>query len=229
MNTKGKSMLIVEDDDKIRTLIKSYLEREGYEVLEAKDGEQALSIFKKFDPCILILDLMLPELNGEIFCRNIRENMKSDIPIIMLTEKDDEASCIQGFKMGADDYITKPFRPMELVVRVEAVLRRTVQRCGKINYRGLIIKPLRKEVYYQGEPIYLTQHEFRLLYFLMKHPNQILTRDQILAELYPNGEKVVIERTVDVHVGKLRGKLHLYGGENLISTIRGMGFRFEAF
>ena len=97
MNTKGKSMLVVEDDDKIRTLIKIYLEREGYEVLEAKDGEEALAVFKKFDPCILILDLMLPKLNGEIFCRNIRENMKSDIPIIMLTAKNDEASCIQGF------------------------------------------------------------------------------------------------------------------------------------
>jgi DNA-binding response OmpR family regulator len=229
MNTKGKSMLVVEDDDKIRTLIKLYLEREGYEVLEARDGEEALAVFKKFDPCILILDLMLPKFNGEIFCQNIRENMRSDIPIIMLTAKNDEASCIQGFKMGADDYITKPFRPMELVARVEAVLRRTSQRCGKISYRGLIIKPLRREVYYQGEPICLTQHEFRLLYFLMKHPNQILTRDQILAELYPNNEKVVIERTVDVHVGKLREKLQLHGGNNLISTIRGIGFRFEAF
>jgi DNA-binding response OmpR family regulator len=229
MNTKGKSMLVVEDEEKIRTLIKIYLEKEGYEVLEAQDGEEALAVFKKFDPCIVILDLMLPKLDGEIVCQTIRGDMKSEVPIIMLTAKNDEASCIKGLKMGADDYITKPFRPLELVARIETVLRRTAQRCGKITYRGLIIKPLRREVYYQGEPICLTQHEFRLLYFLMRNPNQILTRDQILEELYPNNEKVVIERTIDVHIGKLREKINFNGEAGFITTIRGMGFRFEAF
>jgi DNA-binding response OmpR family regulator len=188
-----------------------------------------LAVFKKFAPCIVILELMLPKLSGEMVCQKIRVEMKSDIPIIMLTAKNDEDSCIKGLKMGADDYITKPFRPLELVARIEAVLRRTAQRCGKISYRGLIIKPLRREVYYQGEPICLTQHEFRLLYFLMRNPNKILTRDQILNELYPNNEKVVIERTIDVHIGKLREKINFNGEDGFISTVRGMGFRFEAF
>lgn len=229
MNTKGKSVLIVEDDAKIRQLVKVYLEREGYEALEAEDGEDALEKFKQFDPCLVILDLMLPGVSGEEVCTTIRTDLKSNVPIIMLTAKVEETERIQGLRMGADDYVTKPFSPQELVTRVEAVLRRTAQRCSKITYRGLTLKPLRGEIHYKGESIVLTHHEYRLLYFLMRHPNQILTREQIVEELYPNQEKIVTERTVDVHIGKLREKLKYDGESEMIETVRGMGYRFVAF
>ncbi|MHB1405261.1 MAG: response regulator [Desulfitobacteriaceae bacterium] len=229
MNTKGKSVLIVEDDAKIRQLVKVYLEREGYEALEAEDGEDALEKFKQFDPCLVILDLMLPRLSGEEVCTTIRTDLQSNVPIIMLTAKVEETERIQGLRMGADDYVTKPFSPQELVTRVEAVLRRTAQRCSKITYRELTLKPLRGEIHYKGEPIVLTHHEFRLLYFLMRHPNQILTREQIVEELYPHQEKIVTERTVDVHIGKLREKLKYDGESEIIETVRGMGYRFVAF
>ncbi|AFM42846.1 response regulator with CheY-like receiver domain and winged-helix DNA-binding domain [Desulfosporosinus acidiphilus SJ4] len=229
MESKGKSVLIVEDDAKIRQLVKLYLEKEGYEALEAEDGEDALDKFKQFDPCLVILDLMLPKLSGEEVCTMIRSDLKSTVPIIMLTAKVEEAERIQGLKMGADDYVTKPFSPQELVTRVEVVLRRTAQRCRKITYRGLTLKPLKGEIHYKGESIILTHHEFRLLYFLMSHANQILTREQIMEELYPHQEKIVTERTVDVHIGKLREKLRYDGNSEIIETVRGMGYRFVAF
>ncbi|MFS0557521.1 response regulator transcription factor [Brevibacillus sp. 179-C9.3 HS] len=229
MAVKGTGILVVEDDVKIRNLIVLYLEKEGYEVYEASDGEEALEAFRKYDPCLVILDLMLPKVSGEEVCKSIRADLKEDIPIIMLTAKVEEQSRIEGLKSGADDYVTKPFSPGELVARVESILRRTNQRCSKITYRGLTIKALRGEVHYKGEGISLTQHEFRLLYFLMMHPNQILTREQIIDELYPHNEKVVTERTIDVHIGKLREKLKWDGDSELIETIRGMGYRFVAY
>ncbi|MCR8844972.1 response regulator transcription factor [Paenibacillus sp. SC116] len=229
MTAPGTGILVVEDDMKIRKLIVLYLQKEGYEVYEAGDGEEALLLFKKHDPCLVILDLMLPKMSGEEVCKNIRAVLKEQIPIIILTAKVEEQNRIDGLKSGADDYVTKPFSPAELVARVESVLRRTGQRCSKITYRGLTIKASRGEVHYNGELILLTQHEFRLLQFLMTHPNQILTREQIINELYPNNEKVVIERTIDVHIGKLREKLKWDGDSELIETIRGMGYRFVAF
>ncbi|MGF9824844.1 response regulator transcription factor [Brevibacillus agri] len=159
----------------------------------------------------------------------LRAELKADIPIIMLTAKVDERDRIKGLEMGADDYLTKPFSPKELVVRVETVLRRTAQRCSKITYRGITVKPQRGEINYYGEPISLTQHEFKLLYYLMKHPNQVLTREQIINELYPNLEKIVISRTIDVHIGRLREKLKWDGDADLIETVRGMGYRFVAY
>lgn len=229
MNIKGKSILVVEDDHKIRQLVKLYLEKEGYEVYEAKDGEEAILFFKKVDPCFVILDLMLPKRSGEEVCQIIRGDLKAEVPIIMLTARVGEEERVRGLKMGADDYVTKPFSPAELVARVESVLRRTAHRCSKITYRGLTLKPLRGEVHYRGEAVLLTQHEFKLLYFLMRHPNQILSREQIIDELYPHQEKIVTERTIDVHVGKLREKLSIQGEQEWIETVRGMGYRFVAF
>ena len=229
MNTKGKSILIVEDDNKIRNLIKIYLEKAGFDTFEARNGEEAMEVFIKYDPCFVILDLMLPKVSGEEICKRIRNDKKSDVPIIILTAKVDEQDRILGLQMGADDYVTKPFSPMELVARVETVLRRTVHRCSKITYRGLTLKPLRGEVHYKGSLIPLTLHEFRLLYFLMRHPNQIFTREQIIEELYPNYERIVMGSTVDVHIGKLREKLKYDGDDDIIETVRGMGFRFVAY
>jgi len=225
-----KSILIVEDDMKIRRLLKIYLEKEGYEVLEASNGEEAKELFRKMDPCFVITDLMMPKICGEELCSWIRSDMKSDVPLIMLTAKITEAERIKGLEMGADDYIIKPFSPQEVVARVKTILRRTENRCNKVTYQGLTIKPNRGEVTFYGDFIQLTQHEFKLLYFLMRHPNQILSREQILGELYPNEERSVIDRTVDVHMGKLREKIKATDGEqHFFETIRGRGYRFVAY
>ncbi|MFF2481247.1 response regulator transcription factor [Paenibacillus sp. NPDC058071] len=229
MPVNEMTILVVEDDVKIRKLITLYLEKEGYEVYEAQDGETALNAFRMYDPCLVILDLMLPKISGAEVCHTIRAEMKEEVPIVMLTARVEEQDRINGLRMGADDYITKPFSPGELVARVETVLRRTGNRCGKLTYRGLTIRSQRGEVHYRGKPIQLTQHEFRLLHFLMRHPNQILTREQMIDELYPYNEKVVIERTIDVHIGKLREKIAYDGDHELIETIRGKGYRFVAY
>jgi DNA-binding response OmpR family regulator len=224
------NILIVEDDLKIRKLLKLYLEKEGYAVAEAGNGEEAKEIFQKVDPCFVITDLMMPKISGEELCKWIRVELKSDIPLIMLTAKVTETERIEGLEMGADDYIIKPFSPQEVVTRVNTVLRRTDNRCSKITFKGLTIRPARGEVRYNGAVISLTQHEFKLLHFLMRNPNQILSREQILAELYPNEEKNVIDRTVDVHMGKLRGKIETSSDVPcFFETIRGMGYRFAAY
>jgi len=227
---KGKTVLVIEDDVKIRKLLKVYLEKEGYEVLEAADGQQGMEVFERLDPCFVITDLMLPKISGEELCQWIRTEQKSDVPLMMLTAKVEESELIKGLKMGADDYVTKPFSPKEVIARVETVLRRTQNRCSKISFRGLTIKPNRGEVKYNGEMIALTRHEFKLLYFFMQHPNQTVSREQILQVLYPSEERYVIERTIDVHVGKLREKLHASGApSDFIETVRGMGYQFAAY
>lgn len=227
---KGKTVLVIEDDEKIRQLLKVYLLNEGYEVLEAADGQQGMDIFQRLDPCFVITDLMLPKISGEELCQWIRTEQKSDVPLMMLTAKVEESERIKGLQMGADDYVTKPFSPQEVVARVETVLRRTQNRCSKISFRGLTIKPIRAETKYNGEMLTLTKHEFKLLYFFMRHPNQIVSREQILQELYPNEEKYVVDRTVDVHVSKLREKLNAAGApSDFIETVRGMGYQFVAY
>lgn len=228
MNTKGKTILIVEDEPPILDLMKHYLQNAGYEVWGVTDSEQARQMFEERDPCFIILDLMLPGESGESLCRWIRVEKKSDVPLIMVTAKVSERDRIFGLSIGADDYITKPFSPRELVARVETVLRRTENRCSKLSYHGITIKPIKREVKVNGKLIELTNHEFELLYLLMRHPNQILSREQILDTLYPNQEKIVMERTVDVHIGKLREKLGR-DHEHTIETVRGEGYRFAAY
>lgn len=228
MNTTGKTILIVEDDTNIQTLMKRYLEVAGYDVWGVSDGLEAKGVFEQKDPCFVILDLMLPGESGEAICRWIRQDLKSNVPLIMVTAKVDENDRIKGLQMGADDYITKPFSPKELVARVETVLRRTANRCSKISYHNITLKPLQLEAKVNGSGIELTHHEFQLLYYLMRHPNQILSRDQILDELYPNQEKIVIDRTIDVHIGKLREKLGADKAE-IIETVRGVGYKFVAY
>lgn len=224
----GKTVLVVEDDPKIRNLVKIYLEKEGYEVLEAKDGLEAKIKIQQEDPCILILDLMLPCISGEDICRWLRYELKSPIPIIMLTAKASEKSRIEGFKLGADDYVVKPFSPMELMVRIEAVLRRTASRCGKLSFTGLTIKPIKGEAVINGEKLELTYFEFKLLHLFMQHPGQVLSRAQILDSIYENHEKNVTDRTIDVHIKNLRDKLKQKTPIDYIHTVRGMGYKFAA-
>lgn len=228
MNITGKTMLIVEDDANIRFLIQRYLDTAGYDVWGAKNGEQARDLFAQYDPCFVVLDLMLPGESGESLCRWIRRDQKSDVPLMMVTAKVNEDERIEGLRMGADDYITKPFSPNELVARVETVLRRTMNRCSKISYHNITVKPLKLEAKVDGQMMALTNHEFQLLYDLMRHPNQILSREQILNELYPNDEKIVTDRTIDVHIGKLREKLGT-DRAHLIETVRGVGYKFVAY
>nr|WP_246861056.1 response regulator transcription factor [Bacillus sp. REN3] len=224
----GKSVLVVEDDPKIRTLVKIYLTNEGYEVIEADNGIDAQELIEKYDPCILVLDLMLPGKSGEEVCSWLRNDLESMMPVIMLTAKASEKSRIEGFKLGADDYVVKPFSPAELMVRIEAVLRRTASRCGKLSFTGLTIKPAKGEARMNGELLELTTFEFKLLYLFMQHPGQILSRTQILDAIYEHNEKAVTERTIDVHIKNLREKLKEKTPKDYIQTVRGMGYKFAA-
>jgi DNA-binding response OmpR family regulator len=227
-NLIGKSVLIVEDDPKIRNLVKIYLKKDGYEVTEAVNGIEAKEKIEDLDPCILILDLMLPGISGEEICRWVREDLKSMMPIIMLTAKASEKDRIKGFHLGADDYVVKPFSPAELMVRIEAVLRRTASRCGKLSFTGFTIKPAKGESWIDGEQLELTHFEFKLLHTFMQHPNQVLSREQILTYIYENNEKAVTDRTIDVHIRNLRGKIKEKTPKDYIQTVRGMGYKFVA-
>lgn len=225
-NLKDKSVLVVEDDPKIRNLLKIYLTKEGYEVIEAINGLEAKKKIEQLDPCIMILDLMLPGISGEEICQWVRRDLKSMMPIIMLTAKVTEKNRIQGFKLGADDYVVKPFSPAELMVRVEAILRRAGNRCGKLSFTGFTLKPAKGEASINGEPLDLTHFEFKLLHLFMQHPDQILSREQILNYIYENNEKAVTDRTIDVHIKHLREKIREKTPKDYIQTVRGMGYKF---
>lgn len=222
-----ETVLIVEDDPMICRLIEIYLQKSGYEVITAQDGVEAQKQFIRHAPCLVILDLMLPKLSGEDFCRWVRQEQRSEAAIIMLTAKIRGQDRIAGLKMGADDYVTKPFSPEELVARVEAILRRVRHHCQKITHQGLTIKPRRGEVWLNGTQIELTKFEFNLLYYLMRHPNMIVSREQLLEQIHPLDDKDVLERTIDVHIKKLRDKIEDNPSDpQRIQTVRGMGYKF---
>lgn len=221
-----QTILVVEDDEMIRKLISSYLEKNKYSVVEAKNGEEAQEVFLKTYPCLVILDLMLPKLSGEEFCVWAK-GIDSNVAIIMLSAKIRVDDRISGLKMGADHYMTKPFNPDELVANVEAVLRRTGHYCQKIIYDGLSIQPRKGQVMLNGNKINLTKHEFQLLYFFMQQPGNVLSREQLVDELYPNAEKIILDRTIDAHIKKLREKIEaIPSSPKRIQTVRGMGYKF---
>lgn len=220
-------ILVVEDDKMIRELVRIYLSRAGYEVVEASDGEEAKEIFLSEHPCLIILDLMLPKLSGEEFCKWVREDERNEVSIIMLSAKSRTDDKIKGLKMGADDYMVKPFDPDELLAHVEAVLRRTGQFCQKITYDGLCIKPRKGEVLLFEKSLNLTKHEFNLLYYFMENPNVVISRESLVEQLYPLAEKIVLERTIDAHIKKLRKKIEENPASPLrLQTVRGMGYKF---
>ncbi|RLQ96890.1 DNA-binding response regulator [Falsibacillus albus] len=223
---KSKTILVIEEDFNIRELIKSYLHKEGYEVIEAENGKEGKELFLKYDPCFVILDLILPFITGEEVCKWIRKDLKSNVPIIIVTGKIDEQDKIGGLKLGADDYMTKPFSPRELVIRVETVLRRTADRCQKISVNGLVLKPQKGEVAFEGTVIKATAFEYKILHLFMIHPGQVLTRRQMLDALYTNNERHVTERTIDVHVRHLRKKINECTKKDMIETVRGIGYKF---
>ncbi len=223
-------ILVVEDDLKTAALIACYLEREGYEVLRAHDGRTGLTLGLQHRPMLVVLDLMLPELDGWEVCSQLRR--ASDVPIIMLTARGDEIDRVSGLTLGADDYVVKPFSPRELVARVKAVLRRprvTQERQKEIfSIGGLTLNTIKRKVQLDGETIALTPHEYALLKKLIGSPGRVFKRDELLAALYPDGSAYVIDRVVDVHIGKLRQKIEPdLGRPSYILTVRGVGYRFR--
>ncbi|OZU88617.1 DNA-binding response regulator [Virgibacillus indicus] len=222
-----QTVLVVEDDNMIRNLITIYLEKAGYDVVQAADGMAAKEAFLKYHPCLIILDLMLPKLSGEEYCKWVREQEQGEISIIMLSAKARIEEKINGLKIGADDYLTKPFDPNELIAHVEAVLRRTGQFCQKVVFDGLCIKPRKGEVLLYDKQLNLTKHEFNLLYHLMKSPNIVFSREHLIDQLYPYADRTVLDRTIDAHIKKLREKIEESpASPKRIRTVRGMGYKF---
>jgi DNA-binding response OmpR family regulator len=222
-------ILIIEDDKKTASLVALYLDREGFKTMVAHDGRQGLALAKRHSPIFVILDLMLPKLDGWEVCRQIRRF--SDVPIIMLTAREEEVDRISGLTLGADDYVVKPFSPRELVARVKAILRRGRLSPEKDNrvlsYKDLILNPKKRKVSLKGRSVQLTPHEYSLLQALMAFPGRIFTRDELINHLYPAGEALVIDRVIDVHIGKLRQKIEDNpSAPRYILTARGMGYHF---
>jgi DNA-binding response OmpR family regulator len=226
-------ILVVDDDPKIVSLVKTYLEREGLRVVTAADGKAALKAFNEVHPGLIVLDLMLPELDGLALMRIIRE--RSAVPIVMLSARGAVADRVYGIHEGADDYLAKPFSPAELVVRVKAVLRRARDPDGSRMARGVLehgdlrIDLDRVEVRRGRETVALTPAEFRLLVALVQARGRVLTRQALLDSLYGPSLGDTLERTVDVHIGRLRDKLgEEVGAPRYIITVRGLGYRAVA-
>jgi DNA-binding response OmpR family regulator len=222
-------ILIVEDDKKTASLVALYLEREGFETMTAYDGRQALELAQRHNPIFVILDLMLPVIDGWEVCRQLRQS--SDVPILILSAREEEIDRVSGLTLGADDYVVKPFSPRELVARVKAILRRGRLPATKgknlLSYKGLVLDQEKRKVTLDDRPVVLTPHEFNLLKTLMAFPGKAFTRDELLARLYPKHEAIVIDRVIDVHVGKLRQKIEKDPSHpRFILTVRGIGYQF---
>lgn len=225
-----KKILVVDDEEKIVQVIRSYLEHSGFMVYEAYNGIQALELFDKVTPSLVILDLMLPDMSGEEICKRLRK--KSSVPIIMLTAKVEEKDILNGLEIGADDYVTKPFSPRQLVARVLALLRRTtddlVPNEDQVSFnRGdLIIDKLKHEVRKNDCVINITPNEYRILLTLIKYPNKAFTRDELINMAL--GEDFLGNyRTIDSHIKNLRQKIELDPKDpKYILTIHGIGYRF---
>jgi len=222
-------ILIVEDDKKTASLVALYLEREGFETIIAYDGQQALELARRHHPIFVILDLMLPLIDGWEVCRQLRQS--SDVPILILSAREEEVDRVSGLTLGADDYVVKPFSPRELVARVKAILRRgrlaTAKDQKLLSYEGLILDQEKRKVMLNDRLIVLTPHEFNLLQTLMALPGKVFTREELLSRLYPRHEAIVIDRVVDVHIGKLRQKIEKDPSDpQFILTVRGIGYKF---
>ena len=212
-------MLLIDDDPKLTSLLQRGLAYEGFEVHCAQDGEAGLALASEKPPHVVLLDIAMPGADGFEVCRRLR--LGNDVPIIMLTARDDVVDKVTALNLGADDYVPKPFAFEELVARIRAVLRRKQTSDEPITYGDLTVDPTTREIARAGNPIELTPREFELLLMFMKHPRQVLTRQQLMETVwgYDSPEQGVL----DVHVGHLRQKLEAHG-PRLIHTIRGIGF-----
>lgn len=226
-------VLVVDDEQRIREVVRIYLEKEGFTVGEAADGQEALNSIAAGKWDLIVLDLMMPGIDGWAICKEVRKTKA--VPIIMLTARDDEMDRILGLELGADDYVVKPFSPRELVARVKAVLRRS-QGSGReakegkqaaLNHPGLSIDPESRLVLVSGQSVNLTPKEYELLYQMAKSPNRTYTREELL-ELVWGYDYFGDARTVDTHVNRLRDKLIKASGDNpFIATVWGVGYKFE--
>ena len=227
MNKSNIKIMVVDDDPNIGQLIKLYLEKEGYKAECYLDGISCLEAFRNNPTNLVILDIMLPGMDGWEVCKNIRKI--SDIPIIMLTAKGETFDKVLGLELGADDYIVKPFDPKELMARVKAVLRRSMgtSEDGKVvSYPNLTINISDYTVTLKGENIECPPKELELLYFLASHPNKVFTREQLLEQVW-GYDFYGDSRTVDVHIKRLREKLKMDDSNWSIKTVWGVGYKFE--
>ena len=230
MNSTSKKILVVEDEEKIMDVVKSFLESKGFLVIPAEDGKKAVELFDKENISLVLLDLMLPKLSGEEVCKIIRK--KSRVPIIMLTAKSDESDMLQGLGIGADDYITKPFSLKALYARMEAVMRRSVddmlplinkysfRDCDlTVDFESMIIKK-------QSEEVKLTPNEYKILATIIKYPNKVFTRDELIASAFGNDFEG-FDRTIDSHIKNLRQKIESDPKNPIyVKTIHGVGYKF---
>ena len=224
-----KTILVVDDESPIRDMLRVALEMAEYAVLEAADAQQAHSIIIDRRPDLVLLDWMLPGTSGIELARRLkRDEVTSEIPVIMLTAKGEEDNKVQGLNVGADDYITKPFSPRELVARLKAVLRRTdaLTASEPIQVEGLCLDPTSHRVTINDTPVQMGPTEYRLLEFFLTHKERVYTRSQLLDHVW-GGNVYVEERTVDVHIRRLRKALALEGHDRFIQTVRGAGYRFS--
>lgn len=222
-----KRILIVEDDPNTVALIATYLQREGFSTLSANDGESALQMARRYSFSLIVLDVMLPKVDGWEICRQLRRT--SDVPILMLTAREEEIDRVLGLSLGADDYVVKPFSPRELVERIKAILRRArppeTARQSRLVHGDLVLDSEKHRVTVAGRPVDLTASEFKLLHALMKAPGRVFSRQELLDRFYEHGETVV-DRVIDVHIGKLRQKIEADPAHpRHVQTVRGFGYK----
>ncbi len=222
------TVLVVDDDPNIRDLLRLYIEREGHRTAFAEDGPQALERARQRRPDIVLLDVMLPGLDGFEVCRRLRD--ESDAPILLLTARSGDSDKVVGLDLGADDYIVKPFSPRELMARIRAHLRRVRPPTADgpiLEANGLVLDPSRVEVALDGAPIQITPFEFRLLHALMSRPGRVFSRDELIDVLHGLNDPGISDRTIDVHLGRLRRRLgDSAAAPRFIATVRTVGYRF---
>ncbi len=216
-------ILAVDDDTRIRLLLTTILEARGYTVVTAENGQNGLDTFKRENPHLVILDIMMPVMDGLVCAKEIRKIL--DCPVLMLTAKGEEYDQVEGFDTGADDYVVKPFAPMVLIARIEALLRRAYgEKTGKKQYGQLLLSPEGREVFVAGQPVDLSRKEYDLLSYLVENHHISLSRDQLLEAVW-GYDYLGSDNTVDTHINRLRNKLKTASG--YIVTLRGFGYKFD--
>lgn len=225
----SKRVLLVEDEAPIRDMLEFVLEQSGFETAQAEDYQVALDMVKEPYPDLIILDWMLPGGSGVQLAKKFKQHeFTRDIPIIMLTARGEEEDKVRGLNAGADDYITKPFSPKELIARIKAVMRRVTPTAAEepIEFNGLNLDPVSHRVSANGTPLDMGPTEFKLLHFFMTHAERVYSREQLLDNVW--GTNVYVEdRTVDVHIRRLRKAISQFGHDEMIQTVRGAGYRFS--